>query len=455
MSFSQFEEFTKLGNYYPYNITLNLTNACNLKCRYCFVHQKPDFMTLDIAKKGIDFIYLNMQKHKYQIKDVSTDLKCVITLFGGEPLLTFHDVIKPLYEYIDNKYGYKKNFTSQITTNGLLINQEVIDFIQKYNINILFSFDGIKEIQDINRPCHDTSKSSFDVIMDNFIKYVFPNNNLHYELRATADLDHVDLWYKNFLFFNSLPIPAFSHVIEFYTIMSQQQIVKVYEQLNKICEYIFNVCVYDNLGDYPKWVNYDHCLGQIIQHNYEELLRIRKVHINDIPRYITNFCGYALEYVAMDAYGNFYPCREDPAEYQCECHPTLIGNVNDGIDYMKLYKLKQEVNKLEYDFFMNRQCQQDCWYADNNVKCEYAECPSHAFREKNISTSFCVINSYMCKRISHDMNILINQYQNKTYINYLKKMFPEYRILDNYYNASPAVQQIMLKELREQKLLDD
>lgn len=452
--FTEFENQTKLGNYYPYNITLNLTNACNLACRYCFVHQQPDFMALEIAKKGIDFIWNNLQKHKNEIKDIPQDLKCVITLFGGEPLLTFHSVIKPLYEYIDNKYTYKGNFASQITTNGLLIDQEIVDFIQQYDINILFSFDGIKEIQDNNRPCHDKNKSSFDIIMNNFEKYIFPNtNNLHYELRATADLNHVDLWFDNFLFFNSLPIQTFSQVIEFYTILQPEQITKIYEQLDKMCNHIFNICLYDDLAKYPKWINYDHCLGQVINHDYEMVLRTRPINENIFPRLITNFCGYALEYVAMDAFGNLFPCREDPAEYPLNCHPSLIGHIDTGIDYEKLLKIKHIVNKMEFEFFKNKTCDKDCWYAQNHIKCEYAECPSHALREKNISTSFCTINSYICKRIVKDMDLLINQYHSRTYINYLKRNFPEFKFLNTLQTSPPSTRPFILEEMRKHRLI--
>lgn len=453
MTFEEFQHKTKLTNYYPYSITLNLTNACNLACRYCFVHQKPDFMTLDIAKAGIDFIYNNLQKHKNELKDIPETQKCVITLFGGEPLLTFNSVIKPLYEYMEEKYGYYDNFVSQITTNGLLINQEITDFLKKYEINILFSFDGMKKIQDENRPCHNQKQSSYDTIMNNFRNYIFNNSDIRYELRATADLQHIDLWYDNFLFFNSLPIPEFSFVIEFYTILDKLQIEKIHQQLSKMCDYTFDICLHDNLMNYPKWINYDHCLGQIIHHDYEQLIRIDDLSINTVPRFLTNFCGYSLEYVAMDAFGNFYPCREDPAEYTERCHPTMIGNVKTGINYKKVQELKDFVDKLEYNFFYSKTCDQDCWYAKNNIRCEYAECPSHAFREKDISISFCSINSFICNRIVYDMDLLINQYQVKDYINYLKIMFPEYKFVNDVLSAPPPLQNILLEKMRKEKLI--
>lgn len=455
MNFYQFQDFTKLDNYYPYHITLNLTNACNLACRYCFVKQTPAFMPLEIAKQGIDFIWNNLQKHKQELKDIPLDQKCVITLFGGEPLLTFKSVIQPLFIYIEQKYGYKDNFTTEITTNGVLLNQEIIDFFEKYHVNVLFSFDGIKEIQDNNRPLHDKRQSSYEIIMSNYEKYIFYKpHDFMYNLRATADLNHINLWYDNFLFFNSLPIPEFALVVEFYTILNDQQIQQIYQELDKMCSYIYSICLFDDLKKYPKWTNYDHCLGQIITHDYEKIIRTKDVDLNNLPKFITNFCGYALEYVAMDAFGNLYPCREDPAEYPLKCHPSLIGNIKTGIDYEKLLKIKKEVDQLEYDFFMNRTCQKNCWYANNNIRCEYAECPSHAFREKNISTSFCIVNSYLCERIVKDMSLLINEQKVKTYIEYLKNTFPEYKILDNLFNAPPQIQNIMLQELRQQKLIN-
>lgn len=141
---------------HPTCICLNLTDSCNLACKYCFVQQKPHFMTLDIAKKAVDWVIDNM---KYR-----TEEKADITFFGGEPMLMYNDIIIPIVDYIENKYLNKINLS--ITTNGTLLNKEKIDFLYNHNIYPLLSIDGDKETQNFNRPQRN-GEGSFDLIENN------------------------------------------------------------------------------------------------------------------------------------------------------------------------------------------------------------------------------------------------------------------------------------------------
>lgn len=117
----------------PTTILLGLTNRCNLSCDYCFVNQNATDMTYDIAEQSVEWA-LNNQKQK-------PEYKVSINFFGGEPLLKFEEIIKPLIE----KYFEKVIFN--ITTNGVLLNEDIVDFFYKYNVGILLSFDGVPEVQ--------------------------------------------------------------------------------------------------------------------------------------------------------------------------------------------------------------------------------------------------------------------------------------------------------------------
>ena len=144
---------------------LNLTDACNLRCRYCFVKQQNNFMSYQTAKDAADFLLDNAEE---------SGNKCDITFFGGEPLLLWDKVVKPLIAYIRNER--KSNCTLSITTNGTLLTEEILQYMKANKVGILFSIDGHKAIQDYNRPTA-TGVSSYDLLEKNIsliLKY-FPN----------------------------------------------------------------------------------------------------------------------------------------------------------------------------------------------------------------------------------------------------------------------------------------
>lgn len=133
-----------------------LTEACSLKCRYCFVNQNPRQMSLETAIKGAEYLYRNA------IKNMSVPS---ITFFGGEPMLRYDDIIVPLVEYIEKNLT-EKTFDLSVTTNGMHLTEERLQFLKEHNIHVLMSMDGDRETQDFNRPTHKDS-SSYDVLEKN------------------------------------------------------------------------------------------------------------------------------------------------------------------------------------------------------------------------------------------------------------------------------------------------
>ena len=150
---------------YPINVCLNLTDSCNLACKYCFVQQKPHFMTLDTAKKAVEWLVKNLKKREELGKK---NERIHITFFGGEPMLLYDEIIVPLVLYIEE--NYPKKFYFSITTNGTLLNEERIKFFNEHNIGLLLSIDGAKTTQDFNRPQRN-GEGSFDLIEKN-IPYI-------------------------------------------------------------------------------------------------------------------------------------------------------------------------------------------------------------------------------------------------------------------------------------------
>lgn len=165
---------------------LNITQKCNLACKYCFVYQQPLDMSYQVAKDAADF-YANNAKETNDMPSIN--------YFGGEPLLRWDDIIVPLTEYIRETYGDK--YKLGMTTNGILLDEEKLEFMKKHKIGFLFSIDGDKETQDNNRPFHN-GKGSFDLLVDKIPMFLKYNPNATF--RATVDHDNVYNMANNYKF---------------------------------------------------------------------------------------------------------------------------------------------------------------------------------------------------------------------------------------------------------------
>lgn len=143
-------------------ITLQITRQCNLRCRYCmysgsYTNRKHSDQTMnfEMAKKGIDFL-INRSIDSSRIN---------IGFYGGEPLLEFN-LIKQCINYAkENIRG--KNLTFNITSNGTIMNDDIIGFFEEHDVNLMISLDGPKEIHDQNRRFAATDKGTFDNIIKN------------------------------------------------------------------------------------------------------------------------------------------------------------------------------------------------------------------------------------------------------------------------------------------------
>lgn len=166
-------------------LCLNVAHECNLRCKYCFAG-KGDFggerglMSKEVGMKAIDFLLENSQKHH-----------CEVDFFGGEPLLNF-DVVKHITEYglrQAEKVGKKLHFT--ITTNGVLLDDDVIGFLNEYDIDAVLSLDGRKQVNDNMRIFADGS-GTHDAILPNIQHFVASSPNIYYSVRGTYTSDNLD-----------------------------------------------------------------------------------------------------------------------------------------------------------------------------------------------------------------------------------------------------------------------
>ncbi len=160
-------------------ICLHVAHDCNLACKYCFAGKgeydgPKGLMSFETGKRALDFL----------VEQSGTRHNLEVDFFGGEPLLNW-DVCKKLVEYgrsIEKKYN--KNFRFTVTTNGVLLNDEIMDFCNKEMGNVVLSLDGRKETHDRLRITRKNT-GSYDMIIDKFKKFVQSRNQKDYYMRGT------------------------------------------------------------------------------------------------------------------------------------------------------------------------------------------------------------------------------------------------------------------------------
>ncbi|MBR6684180.1 MAG: thioether cross-link-forming SCIFF peptide maturase, partial [Firmicutes bacterium] len=160
-------------------LCLHVAHDCNLACKYCFAeegeyHGDRSIMSLEVGKKALDFLIANSgSRHNLEVD-----------FFGGEPLMNW-EVVKQLVAYgREQEKIHNKNFRFTLTTNGVLLDEEVMDFCNKEMGNVVLSLDGRKEVNDCMR-CSRNGKGSYDLIVPKFQKMVEKRGDLEYYMRGT------------------------------------------------------------------------------------------------------------------------------------------------------------------------------------------------------------------------------------------------------------------------------
>lgn len=164
-------------------ITLQVTQDCNLRCKYCVYSgeyksrtHKKSYMTIEMARKGIDYLI----KHSTELEEIT------VGFYGGEPLLNF-DLIKDVVAYTRSK-GVGKRILFHISTNATLFNDEKLKFLEDNNFSVLISVDGPREIHDANRRFL-SGGGTFDHIMRNLSKIKEEYPRLHRNIIFNAVID--------------------------------------------------------------------------------------------------------------------------------------------------------------------------------------------------------------------------------------------------------------------------
>ena len=168
-------------------LCLNIAHDCNLACKYCFASQgdyggvKRELMSFDVAKRAVDFL-ISMSGPRQH---------CEIDFFGGEPLLNW-DVVKQTVEYIESiqeKHG--KIFKLTLTTNGMLLTQDKIDYVNEHDMSLVLSLDGREDVHNSMRPSSG-GKDTYNTVAKNLVNAVKQRDGREYYVRGTYTHNNLD-----------------------------------------------------------------------------------------------------------------------------------------------------------------------------------------------------------------------------------------------------------------------
>lgn len=362
----------------PKTMLLGLTNRCNLSCPYCFVDQNSQDMTYEIAEQAIQWLISNKNNKKMQVN-----------FFGGEPLLKFDDIIKPIVE------KYYKDINFGITTNGMLLTEDVVDFLYQHNMSVLLSFDGIEQVQNTQRPAKNGD--SFKQILNNIPYFLvrYPQATM----RATITKNSIPYLYDSMLMAEELGFAKIVFCPNAYENWSVEEANNLFEQFNKIGLYIYKkLRNKEPVIEVDPIVSYYSSLTQAIKNNL--------YFDNNIMR-----CGLGTVTCAITPTGDIIPCQEKTS------NPTVIlGNIYDGINPKKHEAfLRDYFNKIN-----NLECNEFCG-AKAKLICLSDTCPSRfEDMQYKMSSAKCIFIQTAVKVISR-LHLLCSNSGNMNIRNYFKE----------------------------------
>lgn len=326
-------------------LCLNVAHTCNLDCDYCFAsqgkyHGERALMSFEVAKRSIDFLIENSGSHR----------NLDIDFFGGEPLMNW-DVVKKTVEYAESiQEKYHKVFRFTFTTNGVLLNDEVGEFLNRHMHNVVLSLDGRKEVHDRLR--HTIGgKGSYDLIVPKFQKFVKSRGDQEYYVRGTFAKNNIDfvkdvIHMANLGFHRLSMEPVIGDPSEPY-MLGPDDLKELEHQYDLLTQEMIR-------------------RSRAAHQARKEGKAVEDLPLEDQPfvfyHYMLNLeggpciykrisgCGSGTEYMAVTPWGDLYPCHQFVGD-----EPYRIGTVFDGVKKQDLVNDFKECN-----CYSRPQCK-DCW----------------------------------------------------------------------------------------------
>ena len=309
-------------------LCLHIAHDCNLACQYCFAeegeyHGRRAMMSYEVGKKALDFLIANSGKRK----------NLEVDFFGGEPLMNW-DVVVELVKYarsVEKKYN--KNFRFTLTTNGVLLDEDKFEFINKEMSNVVLSLDGRKEIHDRYRVDY-AGNGSWEKIVPKFQKFVEARGGKEYYMRGTfthANPDFLkDIQTMLDLGFNELSMEPVVCAEGDPSALTSEDMSIVMDQYEKLAQLMLER---DKAGKPFTFYHYmiDLSGGPCI---YKRI----------------SGCGSGTEYMAVTPWGDLYPCHQFVGEERFK-----LGDIWNGVSNTQVQKEFASCN-----VYAHPECR-DCW----------------------------------------------------------------------------------------------
>jgi len=285
-------------------LCLHIAHDCNLACKYCFAEEgeykgRRGLMSYEVGKQALDFLVANSGNRR----------NLEVDFFGGEPLMNF-SVVKDLVAYgrqLEKIHNKKFRFT--LTTNGILLNDEIMEFLNKEISNVVLSLDGRKEVNDFMRPSRN-NKGSYDLIVPKFIKlaesrgqtnYYVRGTFTHYNLDFSEDVKHLaDLGFKQISVEPVVAPESTGYAIK------EEDLPVLYEEYDRLARLMIE------RKKEGRGFNFFHFM----------------IDLSGGPCVAKRLsgCGSGTEYLAVTPWGDLYPCHQFVGQEE-----FLMGNVFEGI----------------------------------------------------------------------------------------------------------------------------
>ena len=290
-------------------LCLHIAHDCNLACRYCFAeegeyHGRRELMSFEVGKAALDFLIASSGNRR----------NLEVDFFGGEPLMNFQ-VVKDLVAYgRQQEKIHDKNFRFTLTTNGVLLNDEVMEFANKEMANVVLSIDGRKEVNDHMRPFRN-GKGSYDLIVPKFQKFAESRNQDKYYVRGTFTHHNLD-FSKDVLHLADLGFEQIS--VEPVVAPQTEDYAIRKEDLPKLFE------------------EYDALAAEMVERkksgrdfNFFHFM----IDLEGGPCVAKRLsgCGSGTEYLAVTPWGDLYPCHQFVGN-----EAFKMGNVFEGVKNTEL-----------------------------------------------------------------------------------------------------------------------
>lgn len=309
-------------------LCLHIAHTCNLNCSYCFASQgkyqgERALMSFETGKRALDFL----------IENSGTRHNLEVDFFGGEPLMNWQ-VVKDLVGYARSiEKEHNKNFRFTLTTNGVLIDDDVIDFCNKEMDNVVLSLDGRKEVHDKFRVNYE-GKGSYDTILPKFQEFVKKRGDKSYYMRGTFTHHNTDftndIFHMADLGFSELSMEPVVCPPDDPSALTDEDLPVLFEQYEILAKEMIKRKKNGN--------------GFTFYHYMIDLKNGPCIYKR------VSGCGSGTEYMAVTPWGDLYPCHQFVGDEKYK-----LGDIYNGITNTKIQDEFKKCNA-----YSRPDCK-DCW----------------------------------------------------------------------------------------------